>query len=131
MTVKKIIFIVIVQFLFDDIKQKSLILLLYLGMISFFEIKSQPFIHLSLSKINYLSSLTILSTVASKLFGFAIMESKWNLLIDIFMLGSNTFYLVYSISVLIITKRNDIYYFVSSDYYFLNIVFKMFKINYS
>ena len=114
MTVKKIIFIVIVQFLFDDIKQKSLILLFYLGVICFYEIKSQPFVHLSLSKINYFSSLTILSTIASKLFGYAIMEPEFNLLLDIFMLVSNTFYLVYSISVLIITKRKDIYYFVSS-----------------
>lgn len=111
---KKIGFIAIVQFFFDDIRLKSLILVLYMGVICYFEIKNKPFNHQILNMVNYYSSLTILSSICSKLFAFSLMKNFWNSFSDAWIVIMNFFFCVYAVIVLIKKKKKDIYNAVSS-----------------
>lgn len=107
MILKKVWFIVIVQFLFDDVRSKSLILVLYVGVVCFLEIKHKPFAYDILNFMNYYSTLTVLSSICWKLFAFALMKDFWNSFSDVWIVFMNCVFLIYSNIVMIKSKKRE------------------------
>lgn len=105
----------IVQFIYNDIETKSLILILVMGIFCYCELKSKPYCDKRLNRISLLSILMLLISVFLKLLAFSIMEDGINLFSDICIIILNGwFFAEIALRLIIDQKRNLSSYIATS-----------------
>jgi len=105
---------VIVQFVFNEIEPKSLVLVLIMGAFFYYEIKAKPYDDKRLNRASSYSIIVILASFCVKLFTFSLKNEIWDKISDILILSLNVMFLGEVILKMIFAKRKDIYYFASS-----------------